>query len=96
MQITEVYFFVSKSSPHFVHLWALSDSSVKISAGWLIEKCGFKGRRVKDVGIYEKQALVIINYGNATGSEIFEFSEQIILEVYNQFNIELVKEVNIL
>lgn len=72
------------------------NSKVKISAGWLIEQCGFKGKRIGDVGCYSKQALVLINYGAATGEEIFEFAKKIMYEVKNKFDIELIPEVNII
>ncbi len=73
-----------------------SDSLIKISAGWLIEKCGLKGKRIGDVGVHEKQALVIVNYGNAAGAEIVEFSQMIKSEVENKFKINLINEVNII
>lgn len=68
----------------------------KIPAGWLIEKLGFKGKRIGNVGTYENQALVIINYGNATGKEIIDFALSIQNEVKNRFGIKLETEVNII
>jgi len=68
----------------------------KISAGWLIEKCGFKGKRVGDVGTSPDHALIICNFGNAAGSEIFKFAMRIKEEVANKFGITLEEEVNIL
>jgi UDP-N-acetylmuramate dehydrogenase len=74
-----------------------SDSGhVKISAGWLIEKCGWKGKRAGDVGTSPDHALIICNFGNATGSEILEFAMRIKEEVANNFGIKLEEEVNIL
>jgi len=69
---------------------------IKISAGWLIEKFGWKGKRVGDVGTSADHALIICNFGNATGSEILEFAMRIKEEVSNKFGIKLEEEVNIL
>lgn len=69
---------------------------VKVPAGWLIEKTGWKGRRVGAVGTYRQQALVIVNHGGATGQEVLELARRIKSDVESEFGIALVPEVNII
>lgn len=78
--------------PHYT----VSDSLVKVPAGWLIEQSGFKGKRFGDAGVHTKQALVLVNYGNATGQEILELSKNIQKTVLENFGISIEAEVNII
>ena len=78
--------------PHYV----ISKTEVKVPAGWLIEQAGFKGKRFGDAGIHKNQALVLVNYGNATGQEILNVSKDIQNTVLNKFGIAIEAEVNVI
>lgn len=78
--------------PHYV----VSETEVKVPAGWLIERAGFKGKRFGDAGIHKNQALVLVNYGNATGKEILAVSRDIQATVLKEFGIAIEAEVNVI
>lgn len=75
--------------------YPVGDNTVKVPAGWLIEQSGWKGKRVGDAGVHAKQALVLVNYGNATGNEIIAIARQVQETVDTQFGIRLTPEVNV-
>ncbi|RPD98242.1 UDP-N-acetylmuramate dehydrogenase [Aureibaculum marinum] len=78
--------------PHY----KVSDTEIKVPAGWLVEQCGFKGKRIGNTGSHKNQALVLVNYGNATGKEILELSKLIQKTVFDKFGIRIEAEVNII
>lgn len=80
--------------PHIPH-YKVEENEYKIPAGWLIEKAGLKGYREGDAGVHKNQALVLVNYGSATGEEILNLSKKIQKEINELFGIELQPEVNI-
>lgn len=74
----------------------VDEQGAKIPAGWLIEQCGFKGKTFGPVGIYEKQALIIVNHGGARQKDVLDLVENIKTRIKNDFGIELEEEVNIM
>ena len=72
------------------------DGGVKIPAGWLIDTAGWKGYRCGDAGVYDKQALVLVNYGSADGEQVVELAGRITADVRNKFGIDLKPEIIIL
>lgn len=76
--------------------YPVSDAEIKVPAGWLIEQAGFKGKRYGDYGVHEKQALVLVNYGNASGKDIYELAQKIQQTISDTFGISLEIEVNVI
>jgi UDP-N-acetylmuramate dehydrogenase len=85
---------IQKNHPDIPNYPALNGK--KLAAGWLIEKAGWKGKTFGNFGVHKLQALVLVNYGNCTGKEIFDLSSQIIQDVFEKFGVLLEREVNIL
>ncbi len=85
---------IQKNYPDIPNYSALNGR--KLAAGWMIEKAGWKGRTFDNYGVHKLQALVLVNYGNCTGQEIFDLSSQIIQDVFEKFGVLLEREVNIL
>ena len=81
--------------PNIPH-YALSEEQIKVPAGWLVEKCGFKGKRFGDAGVHKNQALVLVNYKNAQGKDILALARTIQKTVSQEFEIDLEMEVNII
>ena len=81
--------------PEIVH-YPVDEHHVKLAAGWLIEQCGWKGKQIGNVGTWKNQSLVIVNHGNASGKEVYDFSQSIIDSVQQKFGVSLEREVNIL
>jgi len=95
-QISNARFLsLKKKFPDIVG-FANYDGSIKLAAAWMIEQCGWKGYRKGDAGCHAKQALVLVNYGNASGKEIYSLSEDIYKSVKKKFGVELEREVNVI
>tara|TARA_B110000090_G_scaffold181355_1_gene206771 strand:+ start:604 stop:1614 length:1011 start_codon:yes stop_codon:yes gene_type:complete len=86
---------LQKENPEIPN-YSISETEIKVPAGWLVEQAGFKGKRYGDAGVHEKQALVLVNYGNATGNEVFQLAEKIQETVLEKFEISLEIEVNVI
>jgi UDP-N-acetylmuramate dehydrogenase len=91
----ELFLEIQKENPTIPN-YPISGTEIKIPAGWLVEQSGFKGKRFGDAGVHEKQALVLVNYGNASGEEIHQLAKKIQATVYNNFQISLEIEVNVM
>lgn len=94
---------ISKAEFELIHrkfpemkFYEVSETEVKVPAGWLIEQAGFKGKRFGDAGIHKNQALVLVNYGNATGVQILDISKNIQQTIFDTFGIHIEAEVNII
>lgn len=90
----EAFHEIQKLHPDMVHY--VTDHGVKLAAGWLIEQAGWKGKRFGDAGVHEKQALVLVNYGKASGREIYDLSENIMTDIYEKFGVHIEREVNMI
>ena len=91
----EIFRQIQSTFPDIVH-YLVENERVKLAAGWLIEQCGWKGKVVGNAGTWKNQALVLVNHGNASGSEIYALSSDIIRSVQKKFDVLLEREVNII
>lgn len=94
-EITKDKFDILKKQFADLPGYIVSNDIIKVPAGWLIEQCGWKGKRVGNTGAHKDQALVLVNYGGATGNEIYALALEIINSVKNKFGIEIQPEVNL-
>lgn len=85
-----------KASYNNAPCYPINEKEVKIPAGWLIEQAGWKGKTFDNYGVHKNQALVLVNYGGATGKQIYNLSTEIIEDIQSKFGVELEREVNII
>jgi UDP-N-acetylmuramate dehydrogenase len=90
-----LYAALKEAHPGIV-AYPVEHGGFKLAAGWLIEQCGWKGFRQGDAGVHAKQALVLVNYGNARGREIYDLSQQVLDSVQEKFGVTLEREVNVI
>ncbi|HWA33871.1 MAG TPA: hypothetical protein VG737_07065 [Cyclobacteriaceae bacterium] len=74
----------------------VDNQTIKVPAGWLIEQCGWKGKKSGNIGVHQHQALVLVNYGGGNGKDIFDLAMNISKSVQEKFNIALSTEVNVI
>lgn len=94
--ISVVQFKELQKEHNTIPSYQVSDSKIKVPAGWLIEQCRLKGKRFGEAGVHKNQALVLVNYGNAKGMEIYQLAKKIQKTVFEKFKIQLEIEVNII
>ena len=94
--ITKEHFSKLESKFPEIPSYKISEDEIKVPAGWLIDKAGFKGYRNGDAGVHKNQALVLVNYGEASGEEILSLSKKIQVTIKDKFDIDLEAEVNII
>ncbi len=94
--ITEMEFQKLEKDFPDIRSFKVDENHVKLAAGWLIEQCGWKGKRIGNTGSHAKQALVLVNYGGAKGHEIWTLATEIIASVKERFDVQLEPEVNII
>jgi UDP-N-acetylmuramate dehydrogenase len=95
-EVPEEKFLEIKKSHGDVVGYPTQTGKIKLAAGWLIEKCGWKGKRIGNVGMHDKQALVLVNYGGATGEELFAHAQKVQQDVKSKYDVLLEMEVNVL
>ncbi len=95
-EISEVHFQKILSKFPDIPSYPGKENLIKVPAGWLIEQCGWKGKRRGPIGCYEKQALILVNYGGGKGTDIKQLSDDIATDVFDTFGIELQREVNVI
>ena len=91
---SEVLSKIQEKFPNVVN-YPAPKNKVKLAAGWLIDQVGWKGKTIGDYGVHKDQALVLVNYGNAKGRDIYNLSEEIKISVQEKYGVELEREVNI-
>lgn len=92
---TELFEAIKKEYPDVAN-YPLENGLIKLAAGWLIDKSGWKGKRFDNYGVHEKQALVLVNYSDASGKQIYDLSEKIMKDIHSKFGVQLEREVNII
>ncbi len=95
-EVSEIEFQRLKIEFPDIVAYPLENKNYKLAAGWLIEQSGLKGYRAGDAGVHKLQALVLVNYGSATGNQIFGLSSQVLQTVKQKFGVDLEREVNII
>src|SRR5690606_20869225 len=90
-----VYEKAKATHPDIPH-YPVSETEVKVPAGWLIEHAGFKGYREGDAGVHKNQALVLVNYGNASGADILALSRKVQQAIFDKYGIRIEAEVNVI
>lgn len=93
--VSQVQFEILQKAYPGIPNYPQENGDIKLAAGWLIEQAGWKGKTFQNYGVHKLQALVLVNYGGATGNEIYQLSENIMQDIHRKFGVELEREVNV-